>query len=389
MVTVERENSTAPGGVTARRADAPMEGDQTQARAAYEDALAAADALKQAYDDGVKTERLERYFVQAWQEMQDPDVEIDLPASIFARKGVYGQPILRSDRTNHVLTYAGAFNPPHIGHVEILADGFYNSGPGLNIVSAFVVPIGDDGIQAKEDARKGPGPAKKELVFTQKQRADLLMSHLRETNELRDLACKTKVWNLPTLDPFPGYMRRVMELAAADGFDVEFLSLKGPDHLRFDKPIKHPALLDCRKIIFSEVSRPNDDAWVNGQLRPLKGGWSSWSEISSVTGTQGVTSSVWECTLADPAGSAVRLLTHDNKADKPDISSSGIRKMILDPATRLGLEVFNQKLISSSGMRKTVIPAETLGLDVLIQELKEAGAISPEMLAEFLTEDTQ
>lgn len=358
MTGFEHENNTASDGASWHRADTLMEGE-------------------------VRTEGLERYLVQALKEIQDPNAEIDLPKSIFARKSVYNQPILRSDQTNHILIYAGAFNPPHVGHVKILADGFYNSGPGLNIVSTFVVPIGDNGLRAKEDARKGSS----QLVFTQKQRAELLIAYLRETDELRDLACKTKVWNSPTLEPFPGYMRRVMQLAGVDEFDVEFLSLKGPDHLWFDKPVKHPALLSCRKIIFSEISRANGKAWINGQPRPLKGGWSPWSKISSVTGDDSVTSSVWECTLTNPAGSAVRLLTDDSKAPKPEISSTGIRKMLSDPATSLGLEVFNQKLISSSGVRKTT-PSESLGLEVLVQKLREADVISPEMLARFLTEDT-
>lgn len=311
-------------------------------------------------EEPVRTECLKRYLTQAWQEMVDLNVESHLPTSIFARKITESdKPFLRSDQTNHILIYAGAFNPPHSGHMDILADGFNKSGPGLNIISAIVLPLSDRGLQAKEDSRKNTGPAPRQVMLTHKQRAELIMAHLRETDALSDLACKTKVWSFPEMNLIPGYMHRVIELAAADGFDVEFVSLKGPDHLWFDRPIKHPALILCRKIIFSETQRTNEDTWVEGHPRRLKGGWSPWSEISSETGEDGVTRSVWECTLETPAGSAVRLLTHDNEAEKPDISSTRIRKVILDS-----------------------VPGEDL--DVLVQKLRDAHVISPETLVEFL-----
>lgn len=308
----------------------------------------------------VRTESLERYLVQAWQEIVGPNVEMHLPASIFARKITESdKPFLRSDQTNHILTYAGAFNPPHLGHIEILADGLKNSGPGLNIVSAFVVPLHDNGLKAKEDGRKNTGPAPRQVMLTLTQRAELVMAHLRGTEALRELACKTDVWSFPDLDPMSGYMRRVIELAAADGFDVECVSLKGPDHLWHDRPINHPALTLCRKIIFSEIQRASKDAWVRGRPRRLAGGWSHWSEISSVTGTDRVTRSVWECTLETPAGSAVRLLTDDNVAEKPEISSTRIRKDIMESAPGKNSES-------------------------LVQMLKDAYVISPETLVEFL-----
>lgn len=269
------------------------------------------------------------------------------------------EPFLRSDQTNHILLYTGAFNPPHEGHMDILADGFYNSGPGLNIISTFVVPIHDHGLQAKEDARKNTAPAPRQVMLTLKQRAELITAHLRETEALRELAFKTKVWSFPELDPIPGYMRRVMELATADGFDVEFVSLKGSDHMWCDRPIRHPALILCNKIIFFAIRRPDEDSRVEGRPRPLMGGWSPWSQIFNETGADGVTRSVWECTLKDPAGSAVRLLTDDDNTQGPGTSSTRIRQIILDSA-----------------------PGEDV--EVLVQRLRDACVLSPETLVEFL-----
>lgn len=319
-----------------------------------------AESAESPMEEPVRTACLKRYLIKAWQEMVDSNVERHLPTSIFARKITENEkPFLRSDQTNHILTYTGAFNPPHSGHMEILADGFKNSGPGLNIVSSFVVPLPDRGLQAKEDARKSAEPAPRQVMLTLKQRAELVMAHLRGTESLRELACKTKVWSFPEVNPIPGYMRRVIELAAADGFDVEYVSLKGPDHLWYDRPINHPALILCNKIIFSEIQRANENTWVRGRPRRLRGGWSRWSEISNETGDDGVTKSVWECTLKTPAGSVLRLLTDDNEADKPDISSTRIRKVILESA-----------------------PGEDM--EALVQKLRDAFVISPETLVEFL-----
>lgn len=315
--------------------------------------------------EGVRTACLKQYLIRAWKETVDPNVENHLPASIFALKITEDdKPFLGSDQTNHIITYSGAFNPPHRGHMDIFADGFRNSGPGLNIISGLIIPIPDDGLQAKEAARKASGPAPPQVMLTLKQRADLIMKHLRGTEALREHACKTMVWSFPEYTPIGRYMRRVLELTAAGGFDVEFVSLKGPDHLWYDRPIKHPALIMCNKIVFSEVSRANPDTWVEGCPRSLKGDWTSWSEISNVTGDDGVTRSVWECTLGTPAGSAVRLLTDDNKADKPDISSTRVRKIIME---------------SDPGEDR----------EALIQKLREADVISPETLVDFLGEDAQ
>lgn len=308
----------------------------------------------------VRTVCLQGYLRQAWQELVDSNLGKHLPASIFTRKMTEtDEPFLRSDQTNHILMYTGAFNPPHEGHMDILADGFYNSGPGLNIISTFVFPIPDDGLQAKEDARTNTGSTPRQVMLPLKQRAELITAHLRETEVLRELACKTKVWSFPEFDPIPRYMRRVIELAAADGFDAEFVSLKGSDHMWYDRPIKHPAIILCKKIIFSAIRRPNEESWVGGRPRPLRGDWSPWSQISNETGNDGVTRSVWECTLTDPVGSAVRLLTDDDNAARPETSSTRIRTIILESAPSVDVQA-------------------------LVQKLRDACVLSPETLVEFL-----
>jgi hypothetical protein len=304
---------------------------------------------------GKKTQ-LDAHLLQAWKSMTEP------PAA-SVRKDRMIKPVLRSDQTNYIIIYPGAFNPPHRGHVEILEDGFCNSGPTLNIVAALVAPTSDDRLLAKEADRSGTGPSQNQVTFSQSQRESLLRDHLSNRASVKELACKTQVWKFHSLDPFDGYMRLVQKLAADEGFTIDFLSLKGADHLSFDKPLKLSSLLDCRKVIFSEISRVNEEAWTNGRPTPLKGGWSKWSVVSSVTGRDGVCRSVWQSTLVTPAGSAVRLLTDDNKAGKFLTSSTAIRNLIMDPPKGMNSES-------------------------LAQALGKTGAISPKTLLKFYMENS-
>lgn len=70
---------------------------------------------------GKKTQ-LDAHLLQAWKSMTEPPA-----ASVRRDRRI--KPVLRSDQTNYIIIYPGAFNPPHRGHVEILKDGFWNSGP--------------------------------------------------------------------------------------------------------------------------------------------------------------------------------------------------------------------------------------------------------------------
>ncbi|POS75608.1 hypothetical protein DHEL01_v206002 [Diaporthe helianthi] len=303
---------------------------------------------------GKKTQ-LDPHLVQAWKDMKESPA-----ASVHSDSGI--KLVLKTDQTNHIMIYPGAFNPPHRGHVEILEDGFSNAGPGLNIVAAVVAPTGDDRLREKEANRKPPGPSQNQVTFSQRQRESLLRDHLSSRADAKELACKTQVWKFPSLDPFDGYMRLVQKLAADDGFAIEFVSLKGADHLTLDKPPKLSSLLDCRAVIFSEISRVNEEAWANGRPTPLKGGWRKWSLVSRATGRDGVTRSVWRSTLADPAGSEVRLLADDNAAGKFLTSSTAIRGLMMDPPKGMDSES-------------------------LAQALGKAGAISPQTILKYHQEN--
>lgn len=47
-------------------------------------------------------------------------------------------PMLRSDRLNGVILFAGCFNPPHRGHFQALRHAMQQCGPNLNLIAAVV-----------------------------------------------------------------------------------------------------------------------------------------------------------------------------------------------------------------------------------------------------------
>ena len=76
-------------------------------------------------------------------------------------------PMLVSDRSNRILLYPGSFNPPYLGHQELLRHGFSRSGSDLNIIAAIVLPLDDASLIPKLRAQKGA------QIFTKAQRVRL------------------------------------------------------------------------------------------------------------------------------------------------------------------------------------------------------------------------
>lgn len=308
----------------------------------------------------VPTKESDKHALKTWEKKKrQPTIRVETEHNI---RGI--RPVLRRGQTNHILIYPGAFNPPHKGHIDMLRDGFHNSGSDLNIAAVIVAPTGDDKLREKERGRNGQGSPTKQVMLDQMQRALLLEGHLKRSN-LTELACRTEVWTFPSLTPFKGYMQRVRQLARDDGYAVEFVSLKGPDHLCFDRSIIHPTYPDCSRIVFVETtSRRNEDVWENGQPKQLQGDWTEWSRARGVSRIDGRDGELWQSTLESSEDSWVRLLSNEIKNRQTEISSTGIRKLITEGP-------------------------EDRDFASLVQELETVGALCPEMLLAFQTENTK
>jgi hypothetical protein len=157
------------------------------------------------------TAPLERYIKRAL---------ADTSASIFKPSQHVEVPTLFQGETAYILTYRGCFNPPHQAHKDTLCHGFFRGGDDLNIVAAIVYFVDDKSVRSKY-AHDTEG--EKGHVFTQAQRINLFDKsglhggwHWCFPNDIGDQF---------------DFQAQLCAEAAADGYQVRFITLTGPDHV--------------------------------------------------------------------------------------------------------------------------------------------------------------
>ncbi|KAH7075545.1 hypothetical protein BKA63DRAFT_299921 [Paraphoma chrysanthemicola] len=79
-------------------------------------------------------------------------------------------PTVSEARINYILLYRGAFNPPHIGHLNFLKDSLAHAGPDLHIIGAIIQP---------SDTRWMAEHKKCDLVLSEDARSKLLSEDKR------------------------------------------------------------------------------------------------------------------------------------------------------------------------------------------------------------------
>lgn len=285
------------------------------------------------------------------------------------------QPMLRSDGPNRLLIYCGSFNPPHIGHMSCFADGLddcfkeYKDKGG--VLAAIPCPLDDEALFSKK---------KQPRMLTRTQRADLIAGHLLNETSNNTAAVPIQIWSTSQLSGVADFVRLVSLAASREGFPIDFIVLRGGDHMYFDRVIRSPRAIDpqCSRLLFSEAAgRFNPDAWIDEKPRRFQGGWGDWDfmGVSSSVST-GDQLQIWSSSQGaspkwSPGGkSEVRLLiaqtgSTDNGGEVPKLgfSSTRVRKVVAE-----GLAEF-----------ETGVDRETL-----IAKLRDAGALSPQMLASLL-----
>ncbi|KAL7620705.1 hypothetical protein AAE478_009700 [Parahypoxylon ruwenzoriense] len=134
-------------------------------------------------------------------------------------------PLLRRDRTNHVIVYNGCFNPPHRGHLANLRHAYQHSGGDMNVVGAIVLVAPDAYLAWKmgpdySDPRDHEAP----LRLAEAQRVRLWRAGLAELGAGEEHWCFVL--------PESGWVRASQKLEAALAearFCVEFVRLAGGD----------------------------------------------------------------------------------------------------------------------------------------------------------------
>lgn len=137
---------------------------------------------------------------------------------IFQSSPYTTAPTLVKGKVCRILTYRGCFNPSHQGHMDALCHGFFRSGTDVNIVAAITFLLSAESLA--KNFRGGDGIP---LLLTHEERASLFNDscitggwhwcHLRGTREQDD------------------FERKLKDAAAEDGFEIDFVTLTGPDHV--------------------------------------------------------------------------------------------------------------------------------------------------------------
>lgn len=191
---------------------------------------------------------------------------------IFGPVGKPGQmlphpPVLYRGCKNTALIYVGSFNPPHYGHLALLHHALQHGGEDLNIVAAVVVPVDD-----KDLANKFSG-ASRPLLFSKEQRVQLFRSTPKLPFNVWVYDRETTEWDRTR--------RRLAGMARADGFDLTFMILSGPDHM--DASTHHdPRHLGCRETIVTDVCRPVDFVFEGSHRPSPLPSFTDWATLTSV-----------------------------------------------------------------------------------------------------------
>lgn len=166
----------------------------------------------------------------------------DFPHSqrvIFNAGSTHHSPILKAGCINRILLYPGSFNPPHLGHFELLRHGFWRSGRDMNLVAAIVVPLDDNSLRFKfrrtEDA----------TLFTQADRIRLWNG------------CVPSDWYWTydrSMTEWFDFKERLTAVISQDGFNITWTALTGPDLFKVNEEPPVPNW-DCEEVIVSNVGR--------------------------------------------------------------------------------------------------------------------------------------
>jgi hypothetical protein len=175
---------------------------------------------------------------------------------IFDQGLTHLRPQLESGRMNRILLNPGCFNPPHRGHQAALNHAFMYS-QDANVIAAIVLPLDDRDVEAKCRRQK----QNKSLVFTKRERVQLWRGH--GTHDW------CWIYDRDTQD-WQTFRRRLTQAINKDGFDLKFVVVAGPDHIKRDSaPPCNP--WDCEEIIVSNVGRAADFVTYRQALAQLNG----------------------------------------------------------------------------------------------------------------------
>ncbi|KAF2108133.1 hypothetical protein BDV96DRAFT_653028 [Lophiotrema nucula] len=187
------------------------------------------------------------------------DAEIFIPSKYLA------PPTLTRGRTNRVLVFRGAFNPPHRGHLHTLAQAYFRAPGELNVVGAIIKVGGDDGTWSKVEGDINP------LKLTMAQRQELWKDEKLVGGWHWVFPGDTDGWN--------DFTPRVKQVAKDAGYDLDMISVLGADHLRMSDSSWKRSFIICGGVARAEFIEKETHAMAKaGDMRQISG-YEKWAEL--------------------------------------------------------------------------------------------------------------
>ncbi|KAN0089981.1 hypothetical protein V8E51_018560 [Hyaloscypha variabilis] len=188
----------------------------------------------------------------------------DFLSQIFDYGVAHQSPHLQFGRINRILLYPGCFNPPHRGHFELLCHGKGKCGRDMCIIAAIVLPLDDESLVWKLRDQENP------LIFHKDERVRLWKGHVPGD----------WYWMYDrSISEWYGFQERLTQAITKDGFDVRWVLLCGPDHVKVNEVPQLP-LWGCQDIIVSNVGRPAEFVSPTGNKLKMLAGYEAWEGIT-------------------------------------------------------------------------------------------------------------
>ncbi|KAL7271415.1 hypothetical protein RUND412_005823 [Rhizina undulata] len=295
---------------------------------------------------------------------------------------------LEKSTTTRILVFRGAFNPPHIGHLETLKAAL-EAGKHFGIKAAIIV-AGEDkslpGKYSKHAEASGSSPGL--LLLKLAHRIKLWETHLEKTPEL-------PVWVWPTQRHRFRAFRDEMLPTIANQYQlpIEFVDLYGSDHATSERLSGNPTIIVERggyenQFISCTSEASADCGETDSECCSVKGSFLRYGEVfRRLPESEGENSEfvIWksEGRRLDPGWYIQRKVSHNS------ISSTDVRKLLeraMENATvRIKSETVEASQIEGHGPKKAgrykVILAE---YDPAIREELGKVALSADMLLTYL-----
>jgi hypothetical protein len=205
-----------------------------------------------------RTARLEKYILRA-----HFGEDLNSNEMIFGNSPTRVPPTLENDRINRIIIYPGAFNPPHLYHMQVLRHGLQRSGQDLNVITAIVLPQDDEEIVEKRN---------RTIFFPMAQR-------------LRLWGADSHFWVYGGGHAeFELFKDRLERIIVQDGYQLEFVLLCGGDNIKNDDSTPdHRNGTNISGLLVTDVGKPV--MFVSGFARPLirLKNFEPWEKLALVT----------------------------------------------------------------------------------------------------------